>query len=266
MAGGADFTGANLSRARFEEALLEAAVLVDACLASADFTGACLARARLTKANLAATILRNADLTEADARFAVLTGAVLDGARLSGARISGVVGTGDRSVFDAAWVDISPNGDGSVPIRDGQIASLLCGVSGAELAPPEDVSPHRPAERRFLGAGDVLRDATLSFAAGCAIEVDSLLENCTIELGEDTELVIGKNGVLADCTIRGSGRITIHGKFYEGRAPGICDAKQVSVSAHGSAVAEVQQCHGGTQFAFEPGSKLRLKIRAPRSG
>ncbi len=47
----------------------------------------------------------------------------------------------------------------------------------------------------------------LEFDAGASIEIESLFEQCTIALGDDADLVIGKAGVLAGCQIRGAGRI-----------------------------------------------------------
>ena len=48
----------------------------------------------------------------------------------------------------------------------------------------------------------MLRNATLDFEAGARVEIDSLFENCSIKLGEGTELVVGESGVLADCNDR----------------------------------------------------------------
>ena len=52
-------------------------------------------------------------------------------------------------------------------------------------------------DRRYFGTGDVLRNATLQFDQGARVEIDSLFENCVVELGEGTSLVVGKGGVLA---------------------------------------------------------------------
>ena len=117
-----------------------------------------------------------------------------------------------------------------------------------------------PASRRYFGHGDVLKNATLEFEAGASVEIDSLFQNCAINLGEGTELVVGESGVLADCKISGGGSVTVHGHFFEQESPGIVGAREVVVSSKGSLVASVQQCAELTRFAFERGSRLRVKI------
>jgi hypothetical protein len=64
----------------------------------------------------------------------------------------------------------------------------------------------------------------------------------------------------------GHGRIVIAGKFYEQKSPGIVGPTQLVVNAGGCLVAEVEQAAEATQFAFEPGSNLRVKIRNSRGG
>ncbi len=91
--------------------------------------------------------------------------------------------------------------------------------------------------------------------------IESLFEHCTIALGEGTEFVIGRGGVLSGCQIRGAGRITIHGKFVEQETPGIVGVTQLVVSAAGSLVGAVEQPPEQTRFAFEPGCMLRVKIQ-----
>jgi hypothetical protein len=87
-----------------------------------------------------------------------------------------------------------------------------------------------------------------------------LFQNCTINLGERTELIIGAAGVLADCQIVGAGCITVHGKFFERASPGIVGPRQLMVTAGGAVVAAVAQNVELTQFGFESGCQLRLKI------
>src|SRR4029079_27248 len=93
-----------------------------------------------------------------------------------------------------------------------------------------------PVARRYFGHGDVLRNATLDLDAGARVEIDSLFENCSINLGEGTELVVGSSGVLADCRIAGGGSITIHGQFFEKEAPGIVGPREVRGSREGAGV------------------------------
>jgi hypothetical protein len=112
----------------------------------------------------------------------------------------------------------------------------------------------------------VLKGATLRLDAGARVEVESLFQECVIELGEGTELIVGSSGVLADCTVVGHGRIVIAGKFYEQKSPGIVGPTQLVVNAGGCLVAEVEQAAEATHFAFEPGSNLRVKIRNSRGG
>ncbi len=73
-------------------------------------------------------------------------------------------------------------------------------------------------------------------------------------------MVVGKNGVLADCQITGGGNITIHGQFFEGTSPGIVGPKQLVVSSSGAVVGVVQQPPESTHFGFEPGCRLRVRI------
>jgi hypothetical protein len=96
------------------------------------------------------------------------------------------------------------------------------------------------------------------------IHIDSRFENCLITLGEGAELTIGKTGVLKACEIVGSGRITVHGRFFERSSPGISGARNITVSSSGAVVGGLEQSAEATVFAFEPGCRLRVKILKPR--
>src|SRR5262249_17108351 len=120
--------------------------------------------------------------------------------------------------------------------------------------------------RRYFGRGDVLRNATLTFDSDARVEIDSLFENCTIQLGEGTELVVGAAGVLADCNIAGGGSITINGQFFERQSPGSVGPRELSVSREGALVASVEQNPETTRFRFERGSRLRVKIGKGKNG
>jgi len=170
-----------------------------------------------------------------------------------------MVGTG-AAVPDvqAAWLDASPGGDGTGRISNGEIPSLLSGARAAVTG--------APASRRYFGHGDVLKNATLAFEPAAKVEIDSLFENCTIQLGEGTELVVGDAGVLADCNITGGGSITINGQFFEKQSPGIVGPRELTVSEKGALVASVQQSPGLTRFRFERGSRLRVKIVKGKDG
>jgi hypothetical protein len=154
------------------------------------------------------------------------------------------------------WIDASSRGDGSERLTNGQIPALL---SGVEPIAAENGSA------RYLGEGDVLRNALLKFAPGARVRIDGLLVGCTIELGDEAELVIGPRGVLASCTVTGTGRIVVQGKFYEGKSPGIVGLRAIDVREHAVLVAAVEQASVGAMFAFERGSKLRLKVLRPRT-
>jgi hypothetical protein len=54
--------------------------------------------------------------------------------------------------------------------------------------------------------------------------------------------------------------VTVHGHFFERESPGIVGAREVTVSGSGALVASVQQAAALTRFAFERGSRLRVKI------
>jgi hypothetical protein len=265
----ADLDGANLSNAKLKGAILSSASLrganlkgadlsdVDlgkADLDGADLTGAKLCRANLGHATLERAILAAADLAGANLRHAVLTGADLTGASLGHAKVNGATFTDARLAsvtFDV--LDTSPNGDGSVRLEGPRALAFLSGR-------PEEKAP----SNRYFGKGDVLRDAILEFGKDSVIHIDSRFENCSISLGDGAELTIGEPGVLKNCEIVGRGKITVHGRFFERQSPGIVGAERVVVSSKGSLVGGIEQAPQSTVFAFEPGSRLRVKILKPR--
>jgi uncharacterized protein YjbI with pentapeptide repeats len=250
----ANMRGANLEDAKLPNANLDDAILQGACARNADFTGA-----SLVKTNLSGADLSSANLADADLRFATFFRAVLTGARFTGAKAAGIVGTGAPVVIDTAWLDLSPAGDGSQRVENGVIPALFAGGAMALVAPTAGDRAHR----RYFGRGDVLRNATLQFDAGARVEIDSLFHDCTIHVGEETELVVGPEGVLADCEIVGAGNVTIHGKFFERKSPGIVGPRQLVVSASGAVVSSVAQNPQSTRFGFERGCQLRVKIVPP---
>ncbi len=248
----ANLTGARLERANLEEADLERAVLVDARVASAILAGARLVSANLSGSDFSRADLTNADLSGADLRRAILDGARLEKTNLTGARVFGL--SIKQTALDAVtveWIDISSAGDGSQRLQGREALDHLSGRA------PKDASP---AGRRYFGKGDIMRDATLVFGADAYVEIESRFENCTITLGDGAELVVAREGVLQGCNVNGSGRLTVHGFFSEGKAPGIAGARQIYVSAHGGVNATVQQLLQPTRFGFEPGCRLRLRI------
>jgi hypothetical protein len=220
--------------------------------AAAKLSGASLLRADMTGGTFS-----RADLREADLRFSRLNNAILNGATLTGAKLGGVIG-GDvgTDALVAEWVDGSPAGDGSAKLKAAEIVALLNGQAVVNRPPPRPAG----AAHRYFGKGDVLKNAALQFEKGASVEIDSLFQNCSIILAEGTELVLGKDGVLADCTIAGAGKITIHGRFFERESPGIVGPEQLTVSRDGAVVASVQQHSASTRFAFEKGCRLRVKV------
>jgi len=200
--------------------------------------------------------LTGAKLGGADIRHATFARAQLAGATLTGAKVAGLVGTGSPlGTIDVTWLDLSPAGDGTQRVENGVIPSVL--MVGAMQSVAQE------SRRRYFGRGDVLRNATLQFDAGAQVEIDSLFQNCTINVGEQTELVIGPSGVLADCEIVGAGFITVHGKFFEKQSPGIVGPRRLMVSARGAVVSAIAQSAEATGFAFESGCQLRVKIIPP---
>ncbi|MBX3156485.1 MAG: pentapeptide repeat-containing protein [Deltaproteobacteria bacterium] len=251
----ASLVGANLEDARFPNAILDEASLTAASLRNADFSNT-----SLLKTDLSGADLTGANLSGTDLRHATFTRAKLANARLTGAKAAGLVGTGmPIGVVDVTWLDLSPGGDGSQRVENGVIPSVLT-VGAIALAGPGGDD----ARRRYFGRGDVLRNATLQFDGGARVEIDSLFQNCTIHVGEQTELVIGEHGVLADCEIVGAGNVTIHGKFFERQSPGIVGPRQLCVSARGTVVSAVAQNLEQTHFGFETGCQLRVKIVSPQ--
>lgn len=245
----ADLTGADLSDARSSRACFERASLDKAKLERATLVEANLAAAEFSEAVLAA-----ADLSRCDARHAVFSRAELNGARWDRAKLFGASFEGARvtsPTFD--WIDVGAEANGDQRL-EGERAFAFLGGKRESTAP----------KTRYFGQGDVLRDANLQFDAGSVIHIDSRFENCLITLGEGAELTIGKTGVLLACEIIGRGRIVVHGRFFERTTPGIAGARSVTVSGSGAVVGGLEQAPEATQFAFEPGCRLRVKILKPR--
>ena len=113
--GGADLSGANLTKANLADADLEwanlsGANLTRASLFGANLTGANLTGADLSGANLTATNLTDANLTGANLSGANLTDADLEWASLSGANLADADLTG--ASLDAAYLPeglLAPN-------------------------------------------------------------------------------------------------------------------------------------------------------------
>jgi uncharacterized protein YjbI with pentapeptide repeats len=240
----ANLQGANLAGANLNRANLEGANLQGTNLQGARLTHAQLAAAKLGGANLASAQLAHADLREADLSTAKLDDADLTNADLSGANLE------EASLQRARMRDTRTQG-----------ANLKnANLTGAD-APGLTAREGAGAIKRYFGKGDVLRNAHLEFDSGASVEIESLFEQCTITLGEGTELVVGKSGTLSGCQLRGAGKVTVHGKFIERESPGITGVNQLVVTAGGSLVGAVEQPPDLTRFSFEPGCFLRMKIQ-----
>ncbi len=246
---------ANLGRANLEDALFEHADLSDSYLG-----GARLVRAQLRHARVARAVLENADLTDADARDCFLRDSLLDGAILTGSKLYGTEAVPEQfNQVLAEWVDFSAEADGAATIDGSNLVECYRRSKVGLLG----MSPNCPDRvQRYLGKGDVLRHAVLELSEGSQVEIESFLRDCTIALGRGTRLSIGPAGVLEGCQVVGEGEIVIHGKFYENRiSPGIVGPSRLFVGKTGTVIAVVQQPKVLTQFAFEHGCSLNLKIR-----
>jgi uncharacterized protein YjbI with pentapeptide repeats len=149
-------------------------------------------------------------------------------------------------------------------MRDAKLDGVNIRNANLTKADAPGLTPSGGAGKRYFGKGDVLRNANLEFDAAASVEIESLFEQCSITLGDGTELVVGKAGVLSGCQIKGAGKITIHGKFVERESPGIQGVTQLVVSSGGSLIGAVEQPAELTRFAFEPGCMLRMKIHQKR--
>jgi uncharacterized protein YjbI with pentapeptide repeats len=263
--GGADLTKADLQHIRMaetnlEEANLTGANLMEAVLTHAlsegvDFTDACLRGAVFDNTSLANSILKGADLR--NSRF---LNANLDRATLTAAKLFGIeVASDELGEVLADWVDFSVEGNDRLRVAGSELVDYYLRLK-AGLNAISTLNSAQP--KRFFGQGDVLRAATLEFSEGCQVEIESYLENCAINLGHGSTLTVGSHGVLEGCRIVGSGDIVIAGKFLEGGAsPGIVGPRRLHVGQTGTVVAAVQQAFTLTEFGFEHGCSLSLKIR-----
>jgi hypothetical protein len=160
----------------------------------------------------------------------------------------------------AEWVDFSEAGDGETKCPGESLAQqyeqMMNGSTPVASASASD------SGKRFFGKGDVLRNASLEFGEKSVVEIESRFENCSIALGTGAVLKLGKHGVLQGCQVVGFGEIVIDGEFKEnGKAPGFVGPKRLVVGKHGVVTGSVQQPPGSTEFGFEKGCVLRLKIQ-----
>ncbi len=152
----------------------------------------------------------------------------------------------------ADWLDGSREGDGSERTT---LQLFLDGLTRRDSLPPGTV-------RRYIGVGDVLKNAELEFGEGAEVQVDGHLEGCSITLAANASLVIGEHGILERCQIKG-GNIEIHGRFLEMNRIGFVRPGQLLVSVLGAVCATIEQPPTRTRFGFASGCRLRLNIKEP---
>lgn len=268
--GGANFGKAEMQNARLPKANLEAADFSGANLTGADLTGCYCAETKFEKAKLEGAVIESCALSRADLRGANLKGArardaKFDGAKMTGALLLGIDVAPDQFVSaDAEWVSFStPTSEVKVYGQD--IAEYLSSegtVAYAPVAATPMAPPQGDPNRRFFGAGDILKNATLEFRENSIVEVESTFEKCMIGLRDGARLVIGPNGSLRSCQITGAGEVVIHGTFIEnGSSPGIVGPRRFIVGKDGKVAGTVKQAPELTVFAFERGCALNLAIR-----
>lgn len=268
----ASLEGANLSNARLNFAQLElanlgGAILENVQLANADLREAYLGGANFSKADLKHALLKKAnleeaDLSEADLRDANLKGANLTGTTITGAKMYGCeVDVDQLSVVIAEWVDMSQLADGETKCPGGSLVEQYQQMKSGGVSPDGSAASSSGQAKRFFGQGDVLRNATLEFGEKSLVEIESRFENCSIAIGSGAILTLGKHSILKGCQVVGFGEIVIQGEFKEnGKGPGIVGPKRLTVRKGGVVNCSVQQPPELTEFSFERGCRLRMKI------
>src|SRR5213076_3233516 len=128
------------------------------------------------------------------------------------------------------YLDASREGDGEERLS---LADFLASLGRRDSAPPAPV-------RRYIGVGDILNNAELEFGDGAEVQVDGHLEGCSIVLAPNASLIIGEQGVLERCQIKG-GNIEIHGRFLEMNRIGFVRPGRLLVSVRGAVSATVEQ-------------------------
>ena len=214
---------------------------------AARLTGAMLLNATFA----VAADLTNANLSGVGARRASFAGARLDGATLTGRACTASSERARRSrVCGPDWIDASADANGTMAHRRRRRRLPRGDRPGALVGQPALLRQgRRPAQREPR------------VQRGCHRGDREPLRAVQHRPRRGTELVIGKAGVLSGCQVKGSGRVTVHGKFVEREAPGIVGVSQLVVTSSGSIVVAVEQPADLTRFAFEPGCVLRLKIQ-----
>jgi hypothetical protein len=210
------------------------------------FKAASLVFAELTGCDLSLARLDGADLRRARCASAVFDGASLSAAKVGEIDFGGAVPAG----LLGQHCDLSAAGDGSRVGALGQLAAAA--ASGAARS------------GRYVGPGDVLEHAELSFGPGAEVKIDGRLVDCKISMPEDATLVIGPSGSLVRCQVIG-GRIHIAGTFIEPDRTGLQRPQELVVQGCGAVSTTVEQPAAGTAFGFSSGCRLRLQIKPPNT-
>jgi uncharacterized protein YjbI with pentapeptide repeats len=246
----ASLANASLDDAQFKDAIMDESVLRAASLRRTNFQGASLVEADLEKSVCDAADFSRADLRRARFPLAVFRQTTIDSARVFGIELGP---QSHAESFIAQRLDLSREADGS---RWVNLARFLKNPSGAE-----DASEQRL--RRYVGPGDILRNAELSFESGAEVHVDGLLEHCELNMAADASLIIGETGVLENCRVVG-GRVRVNGCFLERSRVGLDGPVELVVSRQGAVATTLQQPASETQFGFAAGCRLRLYIKNPK--
>jgi len=249
-----DFSRASLANASLDEADLRDAVFVESVLRSASVKRANFQGASLIEVDMEKASCELADFSRADLRRGRFSGASFDKTILDSARVFGItISPTHATAFIAQRIDLSREADGS---RWVNLARFLKNPSGAEDGDEQRL-------RRYVGPGDVLRNAELSFESGAEVQVDGLLDHCELNMAEDASLIIGESGVLENCRVVG-GRVRVNGCFLERSRVGLDGPVELVVSKQGAVATTLQQPASETQFGFAAGCRLRLYIKDPQ--
>jgi uncharacterized protein YjbI with pentapeptide repeats len=249
----ANFSGAHLKGAVLEDGDFARARMDDTALETAR-----AARASFVDTTFAGASLRGTDFSGADLRSADLRRAILDQANFSGALVAGLYPSGTPATglrIDCLVLgDRQAAGEIPQPAVAEHLAGVFTGIAGGAPAGPSDAPS-------VAWAGDV-KQARLLFASGARVTLHGLLEECLLQLGPETDLVIAADTALIDCRILGGRHITIEGAVLDGptSAMPFVEPRAITVTASGVLAGQVQQPPGRTCFAFQRGSRLRLQI------
>jgi uncharacterized protein YjbI with pentapeptide repeats len=245
----ASLANASLDDAIFKDAVFDESVLRAASLRRTNFQGSSLVEVDMEKAVCDAADFSRADLRRARFPLAIFRETVIDSARVFGIEVGQIT----AECFVAQRVDLSREADGS---RWVNLARFLKNPSGAEDAAEQRL-------RRYVGPGDILRNAELSFESGAEVQVDGLLEHCELNMAADASLIIGETGVLENCRVIG-GRVRVNGCFLERTRVGLDGPVELVVSKQGAVATTLQQPASETTFGFAAGCRLRLYIKNPK--